>query len=327
MKSFWKNQNFWLVVSLIIVLLLALASLLVGVYKLSWAALFTGEQSETLMVIVVSRIPRTLALLLVGMSTSVAGMIMQMLSRNKFVSPSTAGTVESAALGILVIMIFAPNAGVGLKILVSAGFALAGTLLFLAILQRIPLRSPLIVPLLGIMLGGIISAATSFLAYRMNFLASLSAWINGDFARVLQGRYELLWLSGLLTLLAYIAADRFTVIGLGEAFSKNLGINYRAVMALGLSIVSIVTAVNVVTVGAIPFLGLIVPNVVSQLLGDNLRRSVPWVMIFGAGFVLVADILGRVLRYPFEVPISTVVGVVGSALFLYLLLRKSPQHG
>lgn len=327
MDKFWKNQNFWLVFGLIVVLLLAIASLLVGVYKLSWSALFAGSKSETLMVIVVSRIPRTLALLLVGMSTSVAGMIMQMLSRNKFVSPSTAGTVESAALGILVIMIFVPNASVGLKILVSAGFALAGTLLFLAILQRIPLRSPLIVPLLGIMLGGVVSAVTSFLAYRMNFLASLSAWMNGDFARVLQGRYELLWLSGLLTLLAYIAADRFTVIGLGEAFSKNLGIHYRAVMALGLSIVSIITAVNVVTVGAIPFLGLIVPNVVSQLMGDNLRRSVPWVMLFGAGFVLIADILGRILRYPFEVPISTVVGVVGSALFLYLLLRRSPQQG
>jgi len=183
------------------------------------------------------------------------------------------------------------------------------------------------VPLMGIMLGGVIAAFTTFLAYRYNFLQSLAAWTNGDFSRVLRGRYELLWLSGGLTLLAYIAADRFTVAGMGEAFTKNLGVNYGRIIALGLTIVSLVTAVNVVTVGAVPFIGLVVPNVVSMLIGDNVRRAIPWLALFGAGFVLACDILGRTLRYPFEIPIGTVVGFVGGALFLLMLLRRSARVG
>ena len=208
-----------------------------------------------------------------------------------------------------------------------AQHALAGTALLLLILRKVPLRSPLVVPLLGLMLGGVIAAFTTFLAYRYNFLQSLAAWTNGDFSRVLRGRYELLWLSGGLTVLAYLAADRFTVAGMGEAFTRNLGVDYGRIVALGLTIVSLITAVNVVTVGAIPFIGLVVPNVVSLLVGDNVRRAIPWLAVFGAGFVLLCDILGRVLRFPYEIPIGTMVGFIGGALFLLLLLRRSARVG
>lgn len=180
----------------------------------------------------------------------------------------------------------------------------------------------LLVPLIGIMLGGVISAVTTFFAYRFDLLQSLGAWMTGDFSGVLRGRYELLWIGFVFAIAAYLAADRFTVAGMGRDFTTNLGLNYRRVMALGLTIVSLVSAVVVVTVGMIPFLGLIVPNVVSLMIGDNMRRSVPWVATLGAVFVLACDIIGRTVRAPYEIPIGTVVGVIGSALFLYLLLRK-----
>jgi iron complex transport system permease protein len=304
---------------------LALLSLSIGVYHLSFATLRSGEDLHATMVLMASRVPRTLAIILVGVSMGIAGLIMQLLSRNRFVSPSTAGTVESASLGILAVTIVAPDTPMIGKMAVATVFALAGTALFLALLRAVPLRSPLVVPLIGLMLGSVISSITTFFAYRHDFLQSLSAWTGGDFSRVLRGRYELLWLSGVLTVVAFIVADRFTVAGLGEAFTTNLGLNYRRVLALGLTIVAVVTAVNVVTVGAIPFLGLIVPNVVSMVKGDNVRRSSPWVAVFGAGFLLVCDIFGRLIRYPFEVPIGTVVGVVGSVVFLVMLLRSSDR--
>lgn len=322
-----KVAQAFLVLGVVVVLVLALVSLTIGAYRLGVAELLDFHNLRANLVLLVSRVPRTIAIILVGMSMAVAGMLMQMMSRNKFVSPSTAGTIEAASLGILVVTMFAPNSSVFFKILISSLFALAGTALLLLILRRVPLRSPLVVPLLGIMLGGVIAAFTTFLAYRYNFLQSLAAWTNGDFSRVLRGRYELLWLSGGLTLLAYIAADRFTVAGMGEAFTKNLGVNYGRIIALGLTIVSLVTAVNVVTVGAVPFIGLVVPNVVSMLIGDNVRRAIPWLALFGAGFVLACDILGRTLRYPFEIPIGTVVGFVGGALFLLMLLRRSARVG
>jgi len=305
-----------------VTILLAVASLFVGVSDVSLGTLLSSSAEDRAMqVLLISRIPRTLAIILSGAAMAVAGLVMQMVVRNRFVEPSTAGTTESASLGFLVATIFFPAWPLMGKMLIAAAFALAGTALFLRILRAVPLRDTLLVPLVGIMLGGIIGAVTTFFAYRFELLASLLAWNMGDFSGILRGRYELLWIGLGCTILAYIAADRFTVAGMGKDFTTNLGLNYQRVMVLGLVIVSLVSAVVLVSVGSIPFLGLIIPNLVSLMVGDNMRRTVPWVAVMGAGFVLACDILGRILRAPYEIPISVVVGVIGSAIFLYLLLR------
>ncbi len=305
--------------ALLLLLALMLASLLVGAADLSWAAL----SDQDWLILLVSRLPRTLALVLCGTSLAVSGLIMQMLVRNRFVEPGTTGTLEAATLGLLLMALFAPGLGVFTKMLVAALCALGGSLLFMALLRAIPLRSVVMVPLVGIMLGGVIGSVTLFIAYRFNLMQSLANWTNGDFSAVLRGRYELLWLTAALTGIAYTAANRFTLIGLGRNLAMNLGLGYRSVMLLGLIIVSLICAVTVVTAGVIPFLGLIVPNVVSLMMGDNLRRSLPWVAWLGAVLVLVCDLLGRLLRYPYEIPIGTVMGVLGSALFIYLLLKRT----
>ncbi|MFO7321380.1 MAG: ABC transporter permease [Chloroflexota bacterium] len=306
------------------VIVLAVISLFIGVSDVTPQSLLSPSPDDrAVQVLLISRIPRTLALVISGSAMAVTGMIMQILARNRFVEPSTAGTVEAASMGILVVTVLAPGASVFGKMLVASAFALAGTALFLRILQQIPLRSVLVVPLVGLMLGGVINAITTFFAYRLDLLQSLNAWMTGNFSGILRGRYELLWISFALMVVAYIAADRFTVAGMGQDFTTNLGMNYRRVMTLGLIIVSMVTAVVVVTVGMIPFLGLVVPNLVRLIFGDNLRRTVPWIALSGAGFVLACDIIGRVVRYPYEIPIGVVVGVIGSALFLYLLLRRN----
>ena len=305
------------------ILVLAVVSLLTGVSDVSWASLREGGTAW--LVLVEVRLPRTLALIFAGAGLAVSGTIMQMLARNRFVEPSTAGTVESAKLGILTVLLLAPGLPVYGRMLVATGFALAGTALFLLILRRIPLRTPLMVPLVGLMLSGVIDAVTSFFAYRFDLLQSLGAWTSGDFSTVLRGRYELLYLALALTLVAYRAADRFTVIGMGEEFATNLGLDHRKVMALGLVIVSLVTACVVVTVGAVPFVGLIVPNVLALTMGDGLRRALPWTVLMGAGLVLACDIAGRIVIAPFEIPVGTMLGVIGSAFFLYLILRRKSR--
>lgn len=317
------------ILSVLGVAALAVVSLFVGVADLSPASLLAGDgegQGQAMLVLLASRIPRTAALILAGAGMAVAGLIMQMLGRNKFIEPTTAGTTESAVLGVLVMTLVAPGLPIVARMVAATLFGLAGTGLFLLILRRVPLRSPLVVPLIGIMLGGVITSATVFLAYRFDMMQSLGAWTHGDFSGVLRGRYEMLWLALGLTVAAYLAADRFTVAGMGQSFTTNLGLRYGRVVALGLLIVSMVSAVVVVTCGVIPFLGLIVPNIVSLALGDNMRRSLPFVVLLGAGFVLACDIAGRLVVRPYEVPLSTMMGIVGSVVFLTLLLRKGSSH-
>ena len=307
---------------------LALASLAVGVSDVSWDTLWSDSDDDLVaQVLLFSRVPRTLALLLAGSAMAVAGLLMQMLARNHFVEPSTVGTVESATLGMMVTMLFAPQLPVLAKMGVAALFALAGSALFLAVLSRIRLRSAWIVPLVGLILAGVIEAVTTFVAYQFDMIQVLRAWSNGDFSTIVDGRYEMLWLSLAVTIVACFAADRFTVVGLGESFATNLGLNYRALVWQGLLVVALVTACVVVTVGGIPFVGLIVPNIVRLVVGDNVRRNVLWVAVLGAGLTMACDLLGRLLIAPYEIPVGTVMGVVGSALFLVILLRQRRLAG
>ncbi|MBW1214702.1 iron chelate uptake ABC transporter family permease subunit [Pantoea allii] len=320
-----KSSVKGLLIALSVIGLLSLISLFIGATTTSPVSLFAGNTTSTISILLASRIPRTLALLLAGSSMAVAGLIMQMLSRNRFVEPGTAGTIESATLGLLLAALLAPGLPVLARMLVACCTALLGTLLFLVILRLSPMRSPLMVPLVGLMLGGVINAMATFLAYRFDLIQSLVAWSTGDFSSVLRGRYELLWISFGAAVLAYIAADRFTVAGLGQNFANNLGLNYRLTLITGLVIVSIVTAAVVATVGAIPFVGLVVPNIISMMIGDNLRRSVPWTATLGAGFVLSCDILGRSVNQPFEIPVGPIIGIAGSVIFLFILKRGAAR--
>ncbi|MDN3311240.1 iron chelate uptake ABC transporter family permease subunit [Microbacterium oryzae] len=298
-------------------------SLFVGVSDVSPLALLSGgPDSSAAFLLVASRIPRTLAAILVGASLGIAGLIMQMLVRNRFVEPGTTGVSEFATLGMLVTIVFWPGMAVVGKMGVAAVFGLVGTWVFLRVVRAVPVRQLVLVPLVGIMLGGVVGAVTTFFAYRLDLLQSLGQWAQGSFATVMQGRYEMLWIAGVMVVVAWFAADRFSVIGMGEEFATNLGLDYRRVVAVGMVIVAVITAAVLVTAGMIPFLGLVVPNVVSLIIGDNVRRSIPWVAGLGAAFVVGCDIVARVVRFPYEIPLSVIVGIVGALLFLWLLLRR-----
>ena len=147
--------------------------------------------------------------------------------------------------------------------------------------------------------------------------------MQGDFSMILKGNYEILYITIPMIIIAYIYANRFTIAGMGEDFATNLGLNYKKVVNLGLVIVALVTVCVVVTAGSIPYIGLIVPNIVSLYRGDNIKENIWHTGLFGAVFVLVCDIFGRLVIYPYEITIGLTVGVIGSIIFLYLLLRRN----
>jgi len=136
---------------------------------------------------------------------------------------------------------------------------------------------------------------------------------------VVQGNYEIIYLILPIVALTYLYAQRFTVVGMGEGMATSLGLNYGATVTLGLLLVAVTVAATVITVGSIPFVGLVIPNLVALRYGDNLSRTLPIVALGGASLLLACDILGRLLIYPFEVPIGLTAGSVGGVLFLALI--------
>ena len=308
----------YLVIALIC---LSLISLFIGASSVNISDIINGDVDK-IKIILISRLPRVISIIIAGMGLSISGLIMQQISRNKFTSPTTAGTMDSAKFGLLVAMIVMPTAGILGKATFAFIFALIGSFVFMTILKKIKVKNVIFVPLVGLMFGNLVSSVTSFISYSLDMNQSLNAWFQGSFSTVMKGKYELLYLCIPMIALAFIYANKFTIAGMGKNFSTNLGLNHERIVNIGLSLVSAVAALTLVMVGNIPFLGLIVPNIVSMMKGDNLKNSLPETCLFGAVFVLVCDIFGRVIIAPYEVSIGLTVGVIGSAIFLYLVMRR-----
>lgn len=303
-----------LLIGVAVVLSLLTLSLFTGVYDVVGAD--DGAQ-----MFAITRIPRTIALVLAGAALAMAGLVMQLLTQNRFVEPTTTGTTEWAGLGLVVVMLLWPTAGIAAKMIGAILAAFIGTGVFFLFLRRVSLRSSLIVPIVGIMLGAVVGSVSTFIALQTDMLQNLGIWFAGSFTSVLRGQYEVLWIVALVAVVVFIVADRFTVAGLGEEISTNVGLDYNRVMILGTGLIAVVSGIVTVVVGNLPFLGLIVPNIVSLVRGDDLRSNLPWVCLVGVAIVTVCDLISRTIIMPFEVPVSLILGIVGAVVFVTLLLR------
>ncbi|EAI3115191.1 ABC transporter permease [Campylobacter coli] len=312
---------FSLNILLILLVVFGIISLFIGIIRINLDDIFSLSTTQ-LEIILLTRIPRLIAILLTGMSLSICGLIMQQLTQNKFVSPTTAGTMDCAKFGILISLIFFTGASFFTQALIASIFALLGSFIFIQILRKIKLKDVIFVPLIGLMFGGIINAITTFFAYALNYIQNIQGWLQGSMANVMQGNYELLYISLLLFILAYFLAHKITIAGMGEDLALNLGVSYNTILFLGLIIVSIITSVVIVSIGVIPFLGLIIPNLVAIYRGDNLKKNLIYIALCGALFLLICDIISRLVIFPFEMPLSITTGVLGSLIFIFLLLKR-----
>ncbi|MDR6866650.1 iron complex transport system permease protein [Microbacterium resistens] len=304
-----------LLIGVLLVAGLLVLSLFTGVYDV-----VGGEGGGEMFAI--TRIPRTVALMLAGAAMAMSGLVMQLLTQNRFVEPTTTGTTEWAGLGLLTVMILSPQASIALRMTGAVLAAFLGTMVFFLFLRRVSLRSSLIVPIVGIMLGAVVGSVSTFIALQADALQSLGVWFAGSFTSVLRGQYEMLWIVAVVGVVVFVVADRFTVAGLGEEVATNVGLNYNRVILLGTVLIALSTGVVTVVVGNLPFLGLIVPNIVSMIRGDDLRSNLPWVCLLGIAIVTVCDLVGRTIIMPFEVPVSLILGIVGAAVFILLVLRQ-----
>lgn len=304
-----------------LMIILSVMSLFVGAKEVSVTDLLSGNEAA-IELFMISRMPRLISLLMAGIGMSISGLIMQQLSRNKFVSPTTGATIDAAQLGVVIGMILFPGASIMLKTSVAFIFALAGTMAFMMVIRKITFKNVVFVPLVGIMFGNIIGSVTTFIAYKYDIMQNVSAWMQGDFSMILKGNYEMLYLCMPLVVIAFIYANHFNIAGMGEDFATNLGINYNRILYMGLAVVALVTVSVVITVGSIPFIGLIVPNIVSLYKGDRIKGTLIDTALIGSVFLLACDLFGRVVIFPYEISIGLTVGVVGSIIFLYLILRR-----
>lgn len=315
-----KSPLFGTLTLCILLISFSILSVFIGVHNVNGLDLI--DLSEIQKVVIIStRIPRTISLVLAGSTLAISGLLMQHLTQNKFVSPSTAGTMASARLGVIVSILFFSHASVIHKTLVAFLFAMVGTLLFTSFLRTVKLKNSMMVPLVGLMFGNIISSFSSYLAIQYEVVQNASSWLQGNFALISSNNYQLILLTLPILIVIYLFAHYFTIMGLGKELSSELGISYASFEIIGITLISLGTAAVILTVGSIPFVGIIIPNIISLKRGDHFGKILLPTAILGALFLVMADIFSRLVIFPYEVPISIVISVVGSVVFLYLLLR------
>jgi len=313
-----KYKRIWtkpFIAAVIAVLILGVISLLTGVYDIR-------GQEDGLNMFFITRVPRTVALMLTGAAMSMSGLVMQLVTQNKMVEPTTTGTIEWAGLGLVFVYLMFPAPSLVLRMTGAIVFSFVGTMVFFLFLRRVKLRSSLIVPIIGMMLGAVISAVSTFVGLVTQMTQSVATWFIGSFASVQIGRYEYLWLIVVVTALIFIYADRLTLAGLGEDVATSLGANYNRIIILGTGLISLAVGIVAAVIGNLPFLGLIVPNIVSIYRGDDLRSNLPWVCVLGMGTITLCDIISRTLIMPFEVPVSMILGTMGAIVFIVILLKR-----
>ena len=306
----------------IALLILSIISLFIGVIDIDLNSLLSGESGMELKIFLLSRIPRLLAILCTGVGMSVAGLIMQQLCMNKFVSPSTGATIQSAQFGILLSLVFIPTIGLWGRVMLAFAMSIVGTWIFVWFVQKIQFKSTVLVPLIGIMFGNVLGGITSFIAYKFEVTQQLSSYFVGSFALIIKGNYELVWLAVPLVIIAFIFANYFNIVGMGKDFSQNLGVNYKLVLFFGLTIASMITASVVTIVGQISYIGLIIPNIVAMFKGDKIKGTLIDTGLLGALFVLICDVIARSVIMPYELPIELIVGIIGSLMFITMLIYR-----
>ncbi|MEE1243805.1 MAG: iron chelate uptake ABC transporter family permease subunit [Frisingicoccus sp.] len=307
-------------------LLVSILSLFIGVSDISLGTLLESTGGVEWKIFFLARIPRLLAILCTGVGMSVAGLIMQQLCMNKFVSPSTGATIQSAQFGIMLSLVFIPTIGIWGRVFLAFAMAILGTWIFVWFVQKIQFKNTVLVPLIGIMFGNVLGGVTNFFAYKFDVTQQLSTYFVGSFSLIIKGNYELVWLAVPLVVIAFIFANYFNIVGMGKDFSQNLGVNYKLVLFLGLTISAMITASVVTIVGQISYIGLIIPNIVAMFKGDKIKGTLVDTALIGALFVLICDIIARSVITPYELPIELIVGIIGSILFIGMLIYKL-NHG
>lgn len=316
-QNFNKNK-IWtksFILAIFIVIILGVVSLFTGAYDIK-------GKSDGMDMFFITRVPRTVALMLTGAAMSISGLVTQLITQNKLVEPTTSGTIEWAGLGLIFVYLIFPSPSLLLRMTGAIIFSFIGTMVFFLFLRKIKLRSSLIVPIVGMMIGAVISAISTFVGLVFNMTQNIETWFVGSFAPVQIGRYEYLWLIVVATILIFLFADRLTLVGLGEDMATSLGANYNSIIILGTGLISLIVGIVAAVIGNLPFLGLIVPNIISMYRGDDLRSNLPWVSVLGMGIITLCDIISRTIIIPFEVPVSLILGTLGAIVFILILLKQ-----
>lgn len=315
-----KLRRIYLILLPLLMLTMA-AGLCFGSAPLSLSELASGAGTARVILLGV-RLPRVLAGLLAGIGLSAAGVLLQTVTANDLASPNIIGINSGAGLAVIALLTFVPKAGGWLPVGAFCG-AFGAALVILAAGSRLgSSRSGIL--LIGIAITTLFNAAISFLSLLdEGILAQYNHFTVGS----LRGLHmQELLVPGVIIFLGFCGAlalsGRLSVLSLGDAAASALGVRVKALRLGALGCAAACAAAVVSFTGLLGFVGLVVPHIGRALAGERPGRLLPVSALVGGILVILADLLGRTLFAPSELPVGILMSLVGAPYFLILLIRR-----
>ncbi len=275
-------------------------------------------------VIYTLRLPRTLVAFMVGMALAISGTIFQGLTRNALADPSIIGINAGASLVAVAVIVLLPSAPV--YVLPIAAFVGAASIALLIYgLAWNGGSSPTLLILLGIGLSAIASAFTSLMITFGSIydVSQALVWLAGSvYGRTWEQFFSFLPWVAVGVPLALSLSRHLNVLNLGDDVAKGLGSRVEWQRGLLVLVAVALAGSAVATAGTIAFAGLIAPHVGRQLIGANHQNLLPVTTLLGGLLVTLADLVGRTVFAPIELPCGVVTAAIGAPFFLYLLISK-----
>ncbi|WP_186578010.1 FecCD family ABC transporter permease [Aquibacillus kalidii] len=304
-------------------------SILVGTKEIDlhtiWDAFFQYDETNVNhAIIITARLPRVLGAILVGAYLAISGALMQGMTRNYLASPSIMGVSDGSAFMITLCMVLAPGLSSSALILYSmVGSALGAMIVFgFGSLIRNGL-SPVRLAIIGTVIGTFLSSVSAAIASYFEISQSISFWYNARLHQVTMDLFLLAIPFGVIGLLLALSVSKsLTILSLGDEMSTNLGQRPLLLKAISMLSVILLTGTAIALVGKIGFVGLMIPHITRYIVGIDYKWVIPCTAIIGGLFLGLADVLSRLLNYPFETPIGVVTSLLGVPFFLYLIRTR-----
>ncbi|MDR1599730.1 MAG: iron ABC transporter permease [Oscillospiraceae bacterium] len=305
--------------------LLSLLALRVGSAKFTVRQILSSllDASSPIRAIIIDiRLPRVILSILIGMCLTAAGTILQAVMHNPLADPGVIGVSSGASVVATAVFLIMPAASRSVPL-----FAFAGALAACAAIYSMAWRGgadPIRIVLAGVAVNAMLGGATSFLMLmNADDLQGVLAWMNGSLSAKSWSQVRVMAAYGSIGILcSALSVKSLNALQLGDEVARNLGIRVGRTRVVLSGIAAYLAASTVSVAGIIGFVGLIVPHVARMAVGANHKRMLPAAMLLGACVVLLADLTGRTVVAPVEIPVGIVMSILGGPFFLYLLRRR-----
>ena len=326
---FRKQKDIYILFAILVVILIISIFLSISIGSVNidlseiFKIIFNGEKTENYNIFMNIRMVRVLFAMVSGMCLAISGLLLQIVLRNPMADSGFLGISSGASFATTLVLLIIPIKSTYVPVISFIGGISAFLIILLLSYKKDSSPSNMI--LIGAALNAILRGGQSFLmTMYSDRLQGVITWQNGNLSgKTWNALFSYIMYVLPIILIIFAIKGKINVLNLSDESSLSLGVPVKKYRMFISSLAVFLAAVSVSYVGIIGFVGLLVPHIAKTLVGNNIKKTLPFSIILGSILLLIADLFSRTIASPIEIPIGTVMSIIGGPFFIYLISKSS----